>query len=319
MGVWTKPSVHIHAFFLNIECILCECKICGTSNFHDEILDANADKCKDKWKHFLVKLWYTKSEKKKDGSSQSYLHWKFKRCNYIDLAELLIEHLQTMAEHSFNASSNYCQYKSAKSNIRQEDLIFVHDFAQNYLCSHQNECQGLHWKHAQVTLMPSVAHYIYPKNECNVLVTHEIVHISPDLKHDAHLVKQFTIKASDVIESNDINIHKIVQFTDQAPSQYNNKRAFRYLTQYKVPMVQNYFGVWHGKSSCDTCTGRVKQGVSRLVCSGTAEVVNSAETLFTTWVKHLEKPLQKQSEECQYYILTFHLHKRLKARPDTRT
>ena len=53
--------------------------------------------------------------------------------------------------------------------------------------------------------------------------------------------KQFTTKAIDVIRKNDINIHKIVQLTDQAPSQYKNKKAFRYLTQYKVPMVQKLF------------------------------------------------------------------------------
>ena len=94
------------------------------------------------------------------------------------------------------------------------------------------------------------------------------------------MVKQFTTLAIDVICKNGIKIHKIVQFTDQAPSQYKNKRAFRYLMQYKVPMVQNIFGARHGKSSCDACTGWVKQGVSRLVCSGT-EVVNSG-TLFTT-------------------------------------
>ena len=83
-------------------------------------------------------------------------------------------------------------------------------------------------------------------------------------------------------------------------------------------MVTNYFGVQHGKSSCDACTGRVKQGVSKLVHSGT-EVVKSAETIYTTCVKHLQKPLQKQSDQCQHYILTFHLHPRLKSRPDTRT
>ena len=253
-----------------------------------------------------------------DGTSQSFLHWKFERCNYVELADLLIEHLKTMAEHSFNASWNYCQYKSTKHNIRQGDLIFVHDFAQNYLCTHQNECQGLHWKHAQVTLMPSVAHYICTEKDCNALVTHEIVHISPDLKHDAHLVKQFTTKAIDVIRKNDINICKIVQFTNQVPSQYKNKTAFKYLTQYKVPMVQNYFGVRHEKSSCGACTGRVKQGVSKLVRSGT-EVVNSAETLYSTCVKHLQKPLEKHSEQCQHYIPTFHLHPRLKSRPDTRS
>ena len=76
---------------------------------------------------------------------------------------------------------------------------------------------------------------------------------------------------------NKIPICKILEFTDQAPSQYKNKTAFRYMNQYKVPIVLNYFGVRHGKSSCDACTGRVIQVVSRLVCSGT-EVVNSAQT-----------------------------------------
>ena len=61
------------------------------------------------------------------------------------------------------------------------------------------------------------------------------MHISPDLKHHAHLVKQFTTKAINVIKENGIDIHKIVQFTDQGPSQFKNKTAFRYLTQYKVP------------------------------------------------------------------------------------
>ena len=79
----------------------------------------------------------------------------------------------------------------------------------------------------KVTMMPTVAHYICPKKDCNGLVTHEIVHISPDLKHDAHVAKQFTTLAIDVIRKNGIKIHKIVQFTDQAPSQYKNKTAFR--------------------------------------------------------------------------------------------
>ena len=85
-----------------------------------------------------------------------------------------------MAIHSFNASWQYCQYKEAKRNIRPGDVIFVHDFTQNYLCKHQNECQGLHWRHEQVTVMPTVVHYVCLRNGCKNLVTHEIVHISED-------------------------------------------------------------------------------------------------------------------------------------------
>ena len=181
------------------------------------------------------------------------------------MAKFLTDSLEKMAEHSFNASWNYVQYKQAKKNIRPGDVIFVHDFAQNYLCKHQRECQGLHWRHEQVTLMPTVAHYVCPKENCDSLVTHEIVHVSEDLKHDAHLVKQFTTKSISILKENKIPIRKIIEFTDQAPSQYKNKTAFRYMTQSKIPIVKNYFGLHHGKSSCDACTGRVKQGVSRLV------------------------------------------------------
>ena len=132
--------------------------------------------------------------------------------------------MKPMAEHSFMVSWNYVQYKEAKRNISVELLIFVHDFTQNYLCEQQNEVQGLHWVHKQVTLMPTVTHYHCVK--CEQLVTHEIVHVTDDLKHDAHLVNLFMSKSIEVLRGNNVDIHKIIKFTYQAPSQYKNKTAF---------------------------------------------------------------------------------------------
>ena len=218
-----------------------------------------------------------------------------------------------MSKHTFMASWNYCQYKQARKNILVGDVIFVHDFAQNYLCKHQNEVQGLHWRHKQVTLMPTVAHYKFSR--CQQLVTHEIVHVSDDMKHDAHLVKMFTEKSIQVLKDNKVNICKIIKFTDQAPSQYKNKTAFTYLANSDIPTQRNYFGVRHGKSSCDACTGRVKQGVTRLVQSGQA-VVNSAKTFYKTCIEHLQKTMEK-SDKCQHYMLTFELHKKVCRRPST--
>ena len=123
----------------------------------------------------MVNLWITKTERK-EGKVQSFLDWKFERCSYQDLINLLTIHVKSMAEHSFMASWNYWQYKLAKRNIIQGDIIMVHGFAQNYLCKHQNEVQGLHWQHKQVTVMPTVAHYLCP--QCHRNVTHEIVHVS---------------------------------------------------------------------------------------------------------------------------------------------
>ena len=120
----------------------------------------------------------------------------------------------------------------------------VHDFAQNSLCTHQNEVQGFLWCHKQVTVMPTVAHYLC--TQCKGMTTHEIVHISDDLKHDAHLVKTFTTWSEQILEDSGIVIHKFIEFTDQAPSQYKNKTAFHYLKDRKFPVVKNFFGVHHG-------------------------------------------------------------------------
>ena len=62
--------------------------------------------------------------------------------------------MSKMAEHTFMASWNYIEYKQARKNILVGDVIFVHDFTQNYLCTHQNEVQGLHWRHNKLPLCP---------------------------------------------------------------------------------------------------------------------------------------------------------------------
>ena len=166
-----------------------------------------------------------------------------------------------MAEHSFMASWNYWQYKLAKRNIIEGNIILVHDFAQNYLCKHQREIQGLHWHYEQVTIMPTVVHYICAT--CKGMVTHEIVHVSDDMRHDDHLVKAFTERSEKVLKQNKVPICKIIEFMDQAPSQYKNKTAFYYLSKRTTPVLKNFFGMHHGKSACNACTGRVKQGVTR--------------------------------------------------------
>ena len=243
----------------------------------------------------------------------SFLHWKFERCDYLGLIDLLLNQASSMAEHSFMANWNYWQYKLAKRNITEGDIILVHDFAQNYLCQHQRDVQGLHRFHEQVTIMPTVAHYIC--SICKGMVTHEIVHVSDDLKHDAHLVKVFTERSEKVLKQNKVPIHKIIEFTDQAPSQYKNKTAFNYLTKRIVPLLKKNFGVHRGKGSCDACTGRVKQGVTRLVQTE-AEVVNSVKSFYDDCVKHLQKPLL---QECQHHVLAFEFHNKLKSGPDTKT
>ena len=305
---------HYEGFFPKIDCILRTCPLCGVNNFKQKAEVLNATRMKDKRKRFMVKVWVTKT-KMNEGVKQSYLHWNHERLNYEGLLDLYCKQLENMAEHTFMATWNYCQYKKAKHNLAEGEILIVDDFAQNYLCGHQNEPQGLHWLHQQVTLHPSVAMYNCKQEGCNKLVMHEVVHISDDMKHDAHIVKNFRTRTIEALQKNNIAVHKIIQFTDQAPSQYKNKTAFHYLAENTIPTQCHFFGVRHGKGPCDACTGHVKQAITRLVKNET-EVVNSATTFHEAAVKHLQKPL-KSDNECQHHILTFELHKKIGIRPKT--
>ena len=120
--------------------------------------------------------------------------------------------------------------------------------AQNYLCQHQHESQGLHWLLPQVTLHPTVVHYRYPVDNCH-LVTHNAL----------------------------------------------------------------FFGVRHGRGPCDACTGRVKQGITRLVKTST-EVVNSAKSFFNVATEHLAKE-NAEPGKCIHFKQTFHFTSKIPSRP----
>ena len=85
--------------------------------------------------------------------------------------------------------------------------------------------------------------YRCPVRDCNQVVLHEIVHITDDLKHDAHLVKKFQTANVQLLQKCGVQICKIIEFTDQALSQYKNRSAFRYLSQETIPTERNFFGV----------------------------------------------------------------------------
>ena len=97
-------------YFPKLPCILCMCKECGIQKFKDSILQRNKAKSIDKRKRFLIILWVTKTVRKV-GAAQLFMDLNFERCNYVQLADLLMEHLGSMAEHNFMASWNYVQYK----------------------------------------------------------------------------------------------------------------------------------------------------------------------------------------------------------------
>lgn len=297
-------------FFPNFQCVNGACSECGIDSVKQNLLQLNASKLKEKRKRFMIKQWVTKT-RQKDGKSQSYLHWTHDRFSYAELINRFVKDLSKMIRHTFFAAWNYSQFKKCKTSLISGEVLIVHDFAQNYLCLHQDEPQALHWVHEQVTLHPTVVYY---KCHCGGLVTDEIVHISADLKHDAHLVKVFTRKTLDYLQSKNVSIRKIIEFTDQAPSQYKSKTVYRYLQERNIPSIHGYYGVRHGKGPCDAVTGRVKQGIGRLVRNRHVEV-NSAQTMFTAGLENLQTDQEMTCKK--HYRMTWLYTPKIGNRPNT--
>ena len=112
-----------------------------------------------------------------------------------------------------------------------------------------------------------------------------------------------------VLRNHKIPICKIIEFTDQAPSQYKNKSAFRYAAHCDLPTMLNL----NGKGPCDSCTGWVKQQIVSLVKTE-AVTINSARDFFDACKEHLET---RHTEGCVYFIQTFEFTSKIANRPNT--
>ena len=192
----------------------------------------------------------------------------------------------------------------------------VQDFAQNYLCELQNEPQAIHWLHKQATILLTVVYYRCPTDDC-CLVTHEVVPVSNDLKHNVHLVEKFQGVTMEVLKEHKVKICKIIKFSDQAPSQYKNKTSFDYLSKVQKPTMHCFFGVWHGKGPCDACMGQVYQAVKQLIKSGTS-TVDTAEAFYKAAKEHLTTEKFKPGK-CVYFKQTYHFTHKIPNRPKANT
>ena len=117
----------------------------------------------------------------------------------------------------------------------------------------------------------------------------------------------------EVLKENKVEIHKIIKFSDQAPSQYKSKTSFDYLTKVQKPTMHCFVGVRHGKGPCDACTGCVKQVVKHLIKSGTS-TVDTAEAFYEAAKQHLTMEKSKPGKSV-HFKQTFHFTNKIPNRP----
>ncbi len=200
-----------------------------------------------------------------------------------DFITLLVEKLNKLTAHSYIAKSQAKFLKKCKSNLKENEVIVLGDFAENYKFVIQDEVQSYHWNQQSCTLHPLV---IYQR-QGETLKDHCLCFISDDLLHDTAFVYKVM---SEAIEYCKLHISKDIShcyyFSDGCAGQYKNCKNFRNVClhheDFSIKCSWSFFATSHGKSPCDGLGGTVKRLAARasLQRVETGHILN-ANDLFT--------------------------------------
>ena len=131
-----------------------QCGKCRVEKYQKLLEEKNPqiNTCKENlvWKQWK-NIPYTKNgvTKRKMGDEVNTGNLKRLVCDYST-------HLDSMSLHQFNKIYQLRQFNLCMKNLKKGQVLFVHDFSQNLLLYTQNEPQGCHWDHNQITIHPTV-------------------------------------------------------------------------------------------------------------------------------------------------------------------
>ena len=168
-----------------------------------EISTRNAGKSPKTWTpvitHPISHQLKSENEEANQDSEEEEVHIQFQQWTNVDRSELvshirpvsefislLIEKLQALTTHSFIATSQAKYLKKVKEELREDKVIVLGDFAENYKFIIQDEIQGFHWNKQSCTLHPIVIYHI----KDNKLTERCLCFISDDLNHDTGFVHE---------------------------------------------------------------------------------------------------------------------------------
>ena len=98
-----------------------------------------------------------------------------------------------------------------------------------------------------------------------------------------------------------VPVHKIIEYTDQAPTQYKNCNAFYSLSQMDAPIVHNFYAVQHSKSVADGAGGHTKRAAWAATLTNKAHI-NEAMDLYKFCKDNLETTEPADGECCHFHV-----------------
>ena len=193
------------------------------------------------------------------------------------VAEAIIHLEELPTEFSIHNHTNINQphnFKQAKKNLKEKELIISEDFSENYSLKQQNEIVSAHWSQEELSLFCATAHYL---QEGKPTFNHYIL-CSDDLTHDKNTIFFYNSYTINDLKSKGL-IFDIVHYWSDGPSsqfknQYNFTNLLRHQKDHGMRADWNFFSTSHGKGENDGAGGDVKNVVWRKVLQNKAVVAD---------------------------------------------
>ncbi|XP_044577453.1 uncharacterized protein LOC123260425 [Cotesia glomerata] len=183
--------------------------------------------------------------------------------DFEDFIETLVTQLDKLLKHDFIAKTQSRFFSDTKLNLKSGEFAVVFDFAENYAFVVQEAAQGFHWNNDQATIFPMVIYY----NENDTIKHLSFVGISDCLKHDTVLIYLFQEQLIAFLKKKFAVINTIFYFSDGAPQQFKNNKAFTNLcyhyADFEINAEWHFFATAHGKGPCDGLAGSLKRYAAR--------------------------------------------------------
>ena len=157
------------------------------------------------------------------------------------LVEKLEKELHPFSTHLFNAKWQQDQLTAAKDKIKSASAVVIMDYADNYVCSYQDEIQSAHWVNPPVTIHPMMAFINSLSTQGTTTHNESLIFITPNLKHNADGVEQFRSIAYPYLQKK-YKITHVEEYSDCCAVQYRCGKSFADISLVKeVTINHNYF------------------------------------------------------------------------------
>ena len=266
------------------ECVFGECESCGVDFLPLCPTEEDGTSVqKVKWKRFSMENITTKK-----GEVKKKLTLVYKETSSAELVSYLKPKLQDFVRHVFVAKWDDEQFKNCLANFRDDTIVSVIDFAENYSFEVQNEVQSMHWFSYQITILVHITWVRNPAPDPTDESTKNIMqyhfYISDDRKHDSYFVQHcLQLHWDSVVESGFTPKNHWI-WSDGCAGQFKSRIPWYFVSRY--PEITNgcncmwsFFGSGHGKGPHDGAGAVLKRYIRTAQLDVNGPPLQNAETV----------------------------------------